>query len=509
MSVAMARVDPMEGLWSSARGRLARAIRRGAGSSPSRRKLIRPYARASLEAFVDQFVIVGGKRLCGTLTVKGSKNAALPIMAAALLTDQPIQLRDVANLADIESLAKLLRTLGVTVDYSPSDDPSAAGGSMLLRSEDESLSHAPYDIVKTMRASICTLGPMLARRGFARVSMPGGCAIGDRPVDLHLRGLRALGADIQLHGGDIVARVPGAKPDGTSGGRLKGARIFLGGPFGSTVLGTANVMSAATLAEGQTIIESAACEPEVVDLAKLLISMGARIKGAGSPRIIIDGVEALRGTEHRVMADRIEAGTYMAAAAITNGDITLENCPLDAMLAVVDALERIGVQVEQLASRSKDPLRTTCRVTCSRLLKAIDVTTQPHPGFPTDCQAQTMSLLTIADGNSVITERIYPERFGHVAELCRMGAKITRQGPTAVVTGVRKLIGAPVMASDLRASAGLVLAGLAAEGTTTISRVYHLDRGYERMEDRLRLLGADIQRVREAKASATAEPAGV
>lgn len=452
---------------------------------------------------MDQFVINGGKRLCGRLTVKGSKNAALPIMAAALLTDRPVILRDVADLADIANMIKLLGELGCRVEFAPGNSPEVAGGTMLIKSEDESLSHARYDIVKTMRASICALGPLLARRGYGRVSMPGGCAIGDRPVDLHLRGLRALGADIQLHQGDIVARVPGGK-----GGRLKGARIFLGGPFGSTVLGTANVMSAATLAEGQTVIECAACEPEVVDLAKVLIAMGARIRGAGSPRIVIDGVEELGGCEHRVMADRIEAGTYMAAAAITNGDITLDNCPLDAMLAAVDALERIGVQIETLPATSADPLRVSARVTCSRLLKAIDVTTQPHPGFPTDLQAQTMALLTIADGNSVITERIYPERFLHVAELCRMGAKITRQGPTAVVTGVRKLIGAPVMASDLRASAGLILAGLAAEGTTTVSRVYHLDRGYEQMEERLRMLGADIQRVSEAKA-ATGEPATV
>lgn len=455
---------------------------------------------------MDQFLITGGKRLCGRLEIKGSKNAALPIMAAALLTSRPVILRDVANLADIANMVRLLSELGCHTDYAPVSRPDAAGGTLLLHSQDESLSHARYDIVKTMRASISTLGPMLARRGFARVSMPGGCAIGDRPVDLHLRGLRALGADIQLHQGDILARVPGGK-----GGRLKGARIFLGGPFGSTVLGTANVMSAATLAEGQTIIECAACEPEVVDLAKALIAMGARIRGAGSPRIIIDGVDELQGCEHRVMPDRIEAGTYMAAAAITNGDITLDNCPFDALLAVADALERIGVNFEHLPAPTgfpNDPLRSSVRVTCSRLLRAIDVTTQPHPGFPTDLQAQTMALLTIADGNSVITERIYPERFLHVAELCRMGAKITRQGPTAVVTGVRKLIGAPVMASDLRASAGLVLAGLAAEGQTTISRVYHLDRGYEQMEDRLRMLGADIQRVSEAK-TPTTEPAPV
>ncbi len=458
---------------------------------------------------MDKFVIHGGSRLCGRLTVKGSKNAALPIMAAALLTDQPVVLKDVAQLADISNMQGLLRSLGCSADVVPPKtsgldaalDPP--GQVMRLHVEDESLSHAVYDIVRTMRASICVLGPMLARRGIARVSMPGGCAIGDRPVDLHLRGLGALGAEITLDGGDILARVP--RGGGAGGGRLKGARIFLGGPFGSTVLGTANVMSAATLAEGQTIIESAACEPEIVDLARMLNSMGARITGAGSPRIVIEGVESLSGTTHRVMPDRIEAGTYMCAAAITNGDITLDNCPLDAMLAVVDRLEAVGVLVTEIHDKGgvTDPLRTSARITCSRNLKPVEVTTQPHPGFPTDVQAQLMALLCLADGNSVVTERIYPERFLHVAELARMGARILRQGPTAVISGTRRLVGAPVMASDLRASACLVLAGLAAEGTTTVNRVYHLDRGYEKMETRLRTLGAEIERVRDRQVAPT------
>ncbi|HVU65338.1 MAG TPA: UDP-N-acetylglucosamine 1-carboxyvinyltransferase [Phycisphaerales bacterium] len=437
---------------------------------------------------VHQFVISGGNRLCGSLSVKGSKNAALPLMAAALLTDQPVHLTDVADLADIDNMRRLLLELGCKVDFTPPEDAAVPGGTMLIHPEDESLSHARYDVVRTMRASICVLGPMLARRGFARVSMPGGCAIGDRPVDLHLRGLEALGAEITLHQGDIVARVPGGK-----GGRLKGNRVFLGGPFGSTVLGTANVMSAAALADGQTVIECAACEPEIVDLARMLNAMGAQIRGAGSPRIIIDGVESLSGVEHRVIPDRIEAGTYMCAAAITNGDITLENCPVDALMAAIDTLGKIGVNVVVLDG--KDPMRCTARITCSRLLRPVEITTQPHPGFPTDLQAQFMALLTLADGNSMITERIYPERFMHVPELSRMGAKIMRQSATAVVTGVRKLIGAPVMASDLRASAALVLAGLAAEGVTVVHRVYHLDRGYEQMETRLRSLGAEIQRV--------------
>ncbi|MBX3359244.1 MAG: UDP-N-acetylglucosamine 1-carboxyvinyltransferase [Phycisphaeraceae bacterium] len=457
---------------------------------------------------MDQFVITGGRRLTGRVSIKGSKNATLPLMAAALLTDRPVVLRDVPALADIMNMQRLLGELGCEATYTPAEELNSPGGVLRLHSVDESMSHARYDIVKTMRASICALGPMLARRGIARVSMPGGCAIGDRPVDLHLRGLEALGAEIGLDQGDIVARIPGARA-GAGSGRLRGNRIFLGGPFGSTVLGTANVMSAATLAEGTTIIESAACEPEVVDLANLLNSMGAKVSGAGSPRIIVEGVEALGGTPgtgHRVIPDRIEAGTYLCAAAITNGDLTIENCPVDALLAVMDRLERVGVTVS--ADISKDPMRATARVTSSRVLQPVEVTTQPHPGFPTDVQAQLMALLTIADGNSVITERIYPERFLHVAELSRMGAKLLRQGPTVVVSGVKRLVGAPVMASDLRASACLVLAGLAAQGTTTISRVYHLDRGYERMEDRLRLLGAEIERVStKSEAAVSAESA--
>jgi UDP-N-acetylglucosamine 1-carboxyvinyltransferase len=449
---------------------------------------------------MDKFIIRGGARLSGRLSVNGSKNAALPLMAAALLTDQPVVLTDVPALADIGNLRRLLDRLGCPSDYAPPASTGEEGGVLRLQVQDESLSHAPYDIVRTMRASICVLGPMLARRGFARVSMPGGCSFGDRPVDLHIRGMEALGAEVTLDQGDIVARIPGRGP-GAGAGRLRAARIFLGGPFGSTVLGTANVMSAATLAEGTTIIESAACEPEVVDLANLLNQMGARVHGAGSPRITVEGVESLGGTPpggHRVIPDRIEAGTYMCAAAITNGEITLDNCPIDAMLAVLDRLERIGVTVS--ADISRDPMRATARVTCSRLLHPIELTTQPYPGMPTDLQAQLMALLTLADGNSVITERIYPERFLHVAELARMGARLLRQGPTVVVSGVKRLVGAPVMASDLRASACLVLAGLAAQGTTEVNRVYHLDRGYERMEERLRAVGAAIERVSDRAA---------
>jgi UDP-N-acetylglucosamine 1-carboxyvinyltransferase len=447
---------------------------------------------------MDSFVIQGGQRLSGRIAVNGSKNAALPLMAAALLTDQPVILHDVPDLADIQNMLRLLNELGCT--RQDAGNPRSKGGmTVTLRSTDEAASHARYDIVRTMRASISTLGPMLARRGIARVSMPGGCAIGDRPVDLHIRGLQALGAQISLQGGDIVAKAPA--------GGLKGATMFLGGTFGSTVLGTANVMCAATLARGTTVIESAACEPEIVDLADLLTKMGAKIKGAGSPRLIIEGVESLSGTEHRIIPDRIEAGTFLCAAAATNGELTIEQFPLDAMFAVIDKLQAVGVHVQVTAGQS-DLMRCTVRVTADRILKPVEITTQPHPGFPTDLQAQFMALLTLADGNSVITEKIFPERFLHVAELSRMGARLTRQGPTVIISGVRKLVGAPVMASDLRASAGLIIAGLAAEGTTTVNRVYHLDRGYEKMEERLAALGARIERVKAGEREPAAEAVG-
>ncbi|MCC7145627.1 MAG: UDP-N-acetylglucosamine 1-carboxyvinyltransferase [Phycisphaeraceae bacterium] len=455
---------------------------------------------------MDAFVIKGGKHLRGRLRVHGAKNAALPLMAAALLTDQPVNLSSVPDLADIRNMIRLLNELGVDANVESADAGSTQRGEMKVRlhTKDDQKSEAPYDIVRTMRASICVLGPMLAKRGFARVSMPGGCNIGDRPVDLHLQGLRALGAQITLDGGYIVAQAPGyerGKP-----GRLKGTRIFLGGPFGSTVLGTDNVMCAAALAEGRTIIESAACEPEVVDLARMLIAMGAHIEGAGSPRLVIDGVEKLHGVEHAIIPDRIEAGTFIMAAAMTNGDVTLENCPLEAMGAALDRLHAVGVHTEvvvpdgQPKPVSQGQLSEMCaghtvRVSSSRRLEPIQVTTQPHPGFPTDLQAQIMALLCLADGNSIITEKIFPDRFLHVAELLRMGANLVRSGASVLVSGVRELEGAPVMASDLRASAGLVLAGLAASGTTTVNRVYHLDRGYYRMEETLRELGADIERV--------------
>ena len=419
---------------------------------------------------MDRFIINGGARLKGKVRVDGAKNAALPIMAACLLSDGPTVLHGVPDLADVRFMGEVLGDVGARVTRD-------TNGDLHMVVEDEADSHAKYDRVRKMRASVCVLGPLLAKRKRARVSLPGGCQIGPRPIDLHLRGLKALGAEIELDGGDIIATCK----------KLRGAHIFLGGPFGSTVLGTANVMMAATLAEGRTIIESAACEPEVEDLAEYLNAMGARISGAGAPRITIDGVDKLHGAEHKIIPDRIEAGTFLMAAAITNGELTLQNCRLDHLMAVVDRLQNIGVQIEQTG---EDVV-----VSSSRRLEPTDVTTQPFPGFPTDLQAQIMALLCLADGNSVITEKIYPDRFMHVAELMRMGANIRREGPTAVVTGVKRLIGAPVMASDLRASAALVLAGLVGRGTTVIQRVYHIDRGYEAIEAKLAAVGADITRV--------------
>ncbi len=427
---------------------------------------------------MDAFSIHGGQRLTGSISVDGSKNASLPLLAASLLTSEQINYDCVPSLSDIANMGHLLEELGCEV--------SRDGKNLSTRTIDETKSHARYDIVRTMRASVCVLGPLLARRGEVRVSMPGGCAFGDRPIDLHLRGLEALGAKIELDGGDIIARAE----------RLHGATIFLGGPFGSTVLGTANVMSAATLAKGKTIIEQAACEPEITDLASLLTSMGAKISGAGTPRITIEGVEQLGGTKHTVMPDRIVAGTWVIAAAMTNGDVEIERFPLDHLLAVTDVLSTVGVHIHQ-KDTSQDPKSCTVQVVSDRTLNPVMFTTHPFPGFPTDLQAQLMALLCFSRGNSIITEKIYPERFMHVPELSRMGAKLVRQGSTVVVQGVDRLVGAPVMASDLRASASLVLAGLAAEGETIVSRVYHLDRGYSSMEVELKKLGADINRIND------------
>ena len=421
---------------------------------------------------MDAFLINGGNRLRGKLAVNGSKNASLPIMAASILTEGETVLQGVPELEDVRLLAAILEKLGVSVTRDESRN-------LHLKVEDELNCHAEYEFVRKMRASVCVMGPLLAKRGRAQVSLPGGCNIGDRPIDQHLLGMQILGAESELISGDIHLRTK----------RLKGTDIFLGGPFGSTVLGTANVMMAASLADGTSVIEMAACEPEVVGLAEYLNACGARISGHGTPRVTIEGVKELHGCEHTVIPDRIEAGTLMMAAAITNGDIRLTNCRLDNLLAVVDRLRLVGVHVERDGGG--------VQVSSSRRLEPVSVTTQPYPGFPTDLQAQIMTLLCLADGNSIVTEKIFPDRFVHVAELGRMGAKLRKEGPTVIVEGVKQLIGAPVMASDLRASAALVLAGLAAKGQTKVARVYHLDRGYDRFEQRLAALGADIKRVAE------------
>jgi len=425
---------------------------------------------------MDALRIEGGQRLSGTIAVDGSKNAALPALAAAILAQDTFTLRGVPPLQDIQNMTHLLGELGCAVQVDDRD--------ITIDTTDTSRVHAPYDIVRTMRASICVLGPLLAARGEARVAMPGGCAIGDRPVDLHLRGLEALGATVSLEGGDMVLRAD----------TLKGATVFMGGPFGSTVLGTANVLCAAVRATGETIIESAACEPEVAFLARLLRAMGADIEGEGTPRITVRGVERLSGVDIDLMPDRIVAGTLAVASAITNGNVTLERFPMDHLLAVLDRLRESGVHVEQLDS-TQSPDCCTVQITTDRRLRPILFTTQPHPGFPTDLQAQVMSLLCLADGNSIVTEKIYPDRFLHVPELARMGATVIRLGATVVVQGVDELVGAPVMASDLRGGAALVLAGLAAKGETLVRRIYHMDRGYTNLEVQLASLGAHIERV--------------
>jgi len=438
---------------------------------------------------MDSFLIQGGHRLKGTIEISGSKNSALPIMAATLMAEGKCTLKGVPRLMDVDSMTRLLGKLGCRVFRHEPTNPGtlvgpALNGDLDIEVQEEIQNEAEYEIVKTMRASICVLGPLLAKRGKAVVSLPGGCTIGDRPVDLHVRGLRKLGAEFRIENGNIVGEVRG---------RLKGCQMFLGGALGPTVLGTINVMCAAALAEGETILVGAACEPEVSDCAAMLNKMGARIKGQGTPEIRIEGVEKLVGTEHRVIPDRIECGTFMIAAAITNGELELKHCNLDHLIAVTDRLEEVGVRIERQNGN--------VFVTAARRINPVEMTTQPYPGFPTDLQAQLMALLGLADGISVITERIFPDRFLHVGELNRMGGKIRKEGPTAIIQGVRELQGAHVMASDLRASAALVLAGLVAKGTTRIDRVYHIDRGYEKIEQKLAAVGARIERVKEEKSA--------
>ncbi len=420
---------------------------------------------------MDKIKIRGANRLVGNIDVSGAKNSLLPILAATLLSDEECIVDNISNLKDVDTMIQILGCLGVLVRQE--------GKRLYIEPKEFLGNEASYELVKTMRASICILGPLLARKRKARVSLPGGCIIGRRPIDLHLKGLKSLGAKIECEHGYINAEASS----------LKGKRLYLGGPFGSSVLATANVMMAATLAEGETYIEAAASEPEIADLADFLNKMGAKIEGSGTPMIKIEGVEKLHGAEHSVIPDRIEAGTYMVAAAITGGDVFIKNARVEHLGAVIDALDNIGciVNVEEGGIRIKADGR----------LGSSEITTLPYPGFPTDMQAQFMSLLAVSDGVSVITEKVFPERFIHVGELNRMGADINLEGPTAIIKGVNGLSSADVMASDLRASAALILAGLIADGDTIISRVYHLDRGYERIVEKLIGLGAHIERVKE------------
>ncbi len=415
---------------------------------------------------MDSLAIGGGVPLRGTVRVSGAKNAALPCMAAALLTDEPVALANVPRLADVRTIARLLRHLGVDVD-------GLGAERLTLQARRAGELTAPYDLVRTMRASVLVLGPLVARFGRARVSLPGGCAIGPRPINLHLAGLEKLGAAITLSDGYVEAKAS----------RLRGDRIVFDL---QTVTGTENLMMAAALAEGTTVLENAACEPEVADLAELLNAMGARVHGAGTTTITVEGVSSLRGAHHRIIPDRIETGTFAVAAAITGGDVRIQACEPRHLEAVVARLRESGAAVEEGDG--------TLRVAAAGRPRGVDVQTRTYPGFATDMQAQFMALMALADGQSVITETIFENRFMHVNELLRMGADIRVRGNSAVVRGVTGLSGAPVMATDLRASASLVLAGLAAAGTTRVLRIYHLDRGYEALEVKLRGLGADIRR---------------
>ncbi len=425
---------------------------------------------------MDKLLIRGGRTLAGEVLISGAKNAALPELCATLLTPEPVTLRNVPRLQDVATMIKLIRNMGVQVEH-------ASDGSVRLDASDLHTPQAPYELVKTMRASVLALGPLLARFGHATVSLPGGCAIGSRPVDQHLKGLAAMGAQIAVEHGYMVAKLPAGQS------RLRGARIATDMV---TVTGTENLMMPATLAQGETILENAAQEPEIPDLAEMLIRMGARIEGHGSSRIRIQGVEALHGCEHQVVADRIEAGTFLCAVAVAGGDVLLRHGRADHLDAVIDKLRDAGVQV----SAVEGGIRVQAQAPAYAHLRAQTFRTTEYPGFPTDMQAQFMALNCIAQGTSKVTETIFENRFMHVNELVRLGAHIQIDGKVAVVEGVAQLSGATVMATDLRASASLVIAGLVAEGETVVDRIYHLDRGYDQMEAKLRGIGADIERVK-------------
>jgi UDP-N-acetylglucosamine 1-carboxyvinyltransferase len=420
---------------------------------------------------MESLLIKGGVPLHGEVTVSGAKNAVLPILAATLLTAEPCVVRRVPKLSDVKFMCQILTWLGAQV--------RVEGDSVRVQAR-KIKGMGDYDLIRKMRGSICIMGPLLGRLKKATVSLPGGCVIGARPINLHLKGFQALGARVVIEEGYVHATAK----------RLTGSALFLGGRAGSTVLGTANIMMAATLADGVTVIESAACEPEVVDLARFLKAMGANITGEGSPTITITGVKELHGAEHTVIPDRIEAATYAIAAAATHGEVTLRGARADQMHAVLDKLSETGARIE----RNGEGLT----VRRQGRLKPVDITTLPYAGFPTDAQAQMMALMALTPGISIITERIFESRFMHVSELARLGADIEIEGPSAIVKGGKPLSGAPVMASDLRASAALVIAGLSARGTTQVNRVYHLDRGYENIDGKLRQLGARIERIEES-----------
>ena len=421
---------------------------------------------------MDKLIVHGGATLRGSINISGSKNASLPILAASILTGKPCIIRRVPDVSDTNYMLQILSALGADVERS--------SGTVRIACENIS-DAAPYELVRRMRASICVMGPLLARMGRAVVSLPGGCVIGDRPVDLHLRGLEALGAKVEIEGGNITL---------TAKNGLHGAQIDLRGTHGPTVLGTDNVMMAATLADGVTTIESAAAEPEVLDLANFLNAMGAKIQGAGTRRIVIEGVNELHGIEHTVIPDRIEAGTFMVAAALAGEQVTLRRVCREHLKAITAAIEQAGYRVEFNAAGD------VCCVHRDGITRGVDLVTAPYPGYPTDMQAQMTALLATTPGISVIKDTIFPQRFMHCAELKRMGADIKVDSGTAVMRGVAQLSAAPVMASDLRASAALVLAALTAKGSTEISRLYHIDRGYEHIDEKLLMLGADVERVK-------------
>ncbi|MCP5004286.1 MAG: UDP-N-acetylglucosamine 1-carboxyvinyltransferase [Planctomycetes bacterium] len=432
---------------------------------------------------MEKMVIEGGYPLQGNIRINGAKNAALPIMASCLLLKGVSRIKGIPDLTDVNTLCDILNNLGVETER-------CEDNALQITVQDDKNVTAPYDLVRKMRASICVLGPLLGRRGAAKVSIPGGCSIGPRPIDLHIKGIKALGAKVEMEDGYVIA----------TGERLKGNTVYLGGANGSSVLGTCNIMMAAALGEGRTTIANAACEPEVQDLANFLNKAGARITGIGEKSLIIDGVDELYGIDYEIIPDRIEAGTLMIAAAVTGGRVVLENIVPGHLSSVMDKLDEIGVNIQICAMEERDSVVESvaeCVLEGNGDFHPVNITALPYPGIPTDMQAQFTALLSIVNGVSIITEKVFPHRFVHVAELNRLGANIRNDDAISIITGVRSLSGTTVMASDLRASASLVIAGLVAKGVTEIRRLYHIDRGYEKIEERLTALGAKMWRERE------------